>query len=189
MSDNTRLANGLRCAVTLSNFFPSMAILDASSIFGGNPYGRKGILARATLTGGAPRSEIEGVRFADFAADGGSAVARGDGRRQTLEYSLGQVLDEMPVVPISSYSAASFFAPRVSPSGQYAAFFERRTTSALTVKIFDKSGRFVVASPPFPDWWGIAWTPGKELWCAATEGGGVQAVVYSLDFNGRRRMM
>src|SRR6185436_6111778 len=55
-----------------------LAILNASTVTGGNPYIRKGTLARASLTGGAPRSELDGVRFADFGSDNAMAVVRDD---------------------------------------------------------------------------------------------------------------
>src|SRR5262249_50440806 len=135
------------------------------------------------------RSELEGVRFADIAADGAAAVVRADERRQTIEYPAGKVLDELRVVATANYGASAVFNPRISPSGGYLAFFERRGGGELTVRIVERSGKTVAQSPPFPDWWGIAWTPGGELWYAATEVGGVQTSVYGLDFHGRRRVI
>ena len=157
-----------------------LAILSGSTVPSGNSYYRKGTLARASLTGGAPRLELEGVRFADFGADGAMAVIRDDERRLTLEYPVGQVLVE---------GRSGLVVPRVSPSGEYVAVFDARTTGALTVKIFNRSGKLVVSSPPFSDWWGLAWTPANELWFAATETGGVQTAVFGLDLKGRQRVV
>ncbi len=155
-----------------------LAILSGSTVPSGNSYNRKGTLARASLTGGTPRMELEGVHFADFGADGAMAVIRDDERRLTLEYPVGHVLAE---------GRTGLIGPRVSPSGEHVAVFDTRTTGALTVKIFDRSGKLVVTSPPFSDWWGLAWTPANELWFAAEETGGVQTAVFGLDLKGRQR--
>ena len=157
-----------------------LAILSGSTNLSGGSYLRKGTLARASLTGGAPRLELEGVRFADFGADDAMVVIRDDERRLTLEYPVGQVLAE---------GRNGLVGPRVSPSGEYVAVFDLRTTAAFTVKIFDRSGKLVVSSPPFADWWGLAWTPANELWFAAMETGGVQTAVFGLDLNGRQRVV
>jgi hypothetical protein len=69
------------------------------------------------------------------------------------------------------------------------AVFDARTSGALTVKIFERSGKLVVSSPPFSDWWGLAWTPANELWFAATEAGAVQTAVFGLDLHGRERVV
>jgi hypothetical protein len=156
-----------------------LAILNASTVTGGSPYHRRGTLARASLTGGSPRLEVEGVRFADFGADRAMAVVREEADKLTMEYPVGHVLAEGP---------AGFYAPRVSPSGEYVAFFESLTVNGvLAVKIFDRSGKFVTQSREFGDWWGLAWTPANELWFAATEVGGQQTVVFGLDLHGRHR--
>jgi hypothetical protein len=158
-----------------------LAILSASTVTGGSPYRRRGTLARASLTGGAPRLELEGVSFADFGSDGAMAVVRDDANKLTMEYPISQVLVEGP---------AGLYAPRVSPSGEYVAFFDGRTTAGvLAVKVFDRSGKFVTQSKQFGDWWGLAWTPVNELWFAATEFGGQQTVVFSLDLQGRQRVV
>jgi hypothetical protein len=47
----------------------------------------------------------------------------------------------------------------------------------------------VAESRGFSDWWGLAWTPTDEVWFAATETGGVQTSVYSLDRKGRERVV
>ncbi len=157
-----------------------LAILSGSTVPSGNSYYRKGTLARASLTGGAPRLELEGVRFADFGADGAMAVIRDDERRLTLEYPVGQVLAE---------GRGGLIGPRVSPSGEYVAVFDTRTANALTVKIFNRSGKLVISSQPFLDWWGLAWTPANELWFAVQETGGVETAVRGLDLNGRERVV
>ena len=166
-----------------------LAVLTGSTVSRGSPYNRKGTLARASLTGGAPRSELEGVTFADFGAGGQMVVVRDDGHKRTIEFPGGHLLAEMPIVNGQAWAYQSgFVAPRVSPSGDHAAFFDGRSGSMI-VKIFDRSGKLVVSSVPYPDWWGLAWTPGNELWFAATQAGGVQTSVFSLDLKGRHRVV
>jgi DNA-binding beta-propeller fold protein YncE len=167
-----------------------LAILSGSTVTGGNPYIRKGTLARASMTGGATRSELDGVRFADFGSDGAMAVVRDDEQRRTIEYPVGQVLIEVPVIHGRSWANESgMVAPRVSPTGAYVAVFDTRSVGAYTVKVFDRSGKPVVTSPPFVDWWDLAWAPGNELWYSAAEAGGRQTTIFGLDLSGRRRVV
>ena len=146
-------------------------------------------MARASLTGGAPRSELDGVNFADFGSDGAMAVVREDDRRRTVEYPVGQVLLEVPLVPGRPSTQSGIVVPRVSASGDAVAFFDTRIPSAIKVRVFDKSGASVAESRGFADWWGLAWTPTNEVWFSAAETGGVQTSVYSLDRHGRERVV
>ena len=167
-----------------------LAILRDSTLPEGNPYVRSGTLARASLTGGAPRSEMERVLFADFGANTTMAVVQGDERRQTVQYPAGQVLAEALLLEASSSSfSAKLQCPRVSPSGDYVAFFDSRAPNADKVKIFDRSGKFVTESRAFSDWWGLAWSPTNEVWYAAAENSGRQTTVFSLDLLGRQRVV
>jgi hypothetical protein len=167
-----------------------LAILDGSTVSHGSPYMRTGTLARASLTGGAPRPELEPVLFADFGKDNSMAVIRDDERRRTFEYPVGQVLAEMPLVNGRSWSSQSgLVVPRVSPSGDHVAFFDTRNAGANTVKVFNRSGKLVVESPPFSDWWALAWRSSNELWYSAAESGGRQTTIFGLDLKGRRRVV
>ena len=167
-----------------------LAILNGSTVTGGNAYWRIGTLAKTSLTGGVPRAELEGVRFADFGPNNTMAVIRDDARRQTMEYPVGQVLAEVPIVKSQSWTGRSdYAAPRVSPSGDYVAFFDIHVRSAYRVKIFDRSGKFVTESQPFSDWWALAWTPSNEVWFAAAETSGAQTTVFSLGLGGHQRVV
>jgi hypothetical protein len=167
-----------------------LAILNGSTVTGGNSYWRIGTLAKASLTGGAQRPELEGVRFADFGPNNTMAVVRDDVRRQTMEYPVGQVLAEVPLVKSRSWTGKSdYAAPRVSPSGDYVAFFDIHVGSAFKVKIFDRSGKFVAESQPFSDWWALAWTTSNEVWFAAAEASGTQTTIFSLDLSGHQRAL
>jgi hypothetical protein len=166
-----------------------LAILSGSSIIGGNPYFRIGTLARASLTGGAPRAELEGVLFADVGARGDMAVVRSDDVRQTMEFPVGQVLAEVSAVRSRGRTPARFATPRVSPSGNHVAFFDLEVDGAIRVKIFDRTGTFVAQSRPFADWWALAWTPEDEVWFAAAENAGWQTSIFSLGVSGQERVV
>ncbi len=167
-----------------------LALLAGSAITGGNDYQRIGTLVKASLTGGAPRAELEGVRFADFGPNNTMAVVREDQRRQTVEFPVGQVLAEVPLVTSQvALGRTAFATPRVSPNGEYVAFFDLRVSSAsaLKVRIFNRAGKQVAESPPFSDWWSLAWTPSNEVWYAAAEVSGSQTAIFGLDVTGRSR--
>ena len=162
-----------------------LAVLSGSAITGGNSYWRSGTLMKGSMTGGSSRAEVEGVRFADFGSDGAIAVVRDVGVRSTVEYPVGHVLAEGRSI---GYRGA-FAGPRVSPSGEYVAFFDIHVPAAFTVKVFNKSGKLVTESRPFDDWWALAWTPKNEVWFAATETSGSQASIFSLDLSGKERVV
>jgi Tol biopolymer transport system component len=164
-----------------------LAILSGSKITGGSAYMRIGTLARASLTGGAQRAELEGVRFADLGPNNTLAVVRDEAGRRTMEYPVGHILAEEPI--LKSRGATAFVTPRVSPSGDHVAFFDSHDASAFKVKVFDRSGKFVTESRPFVDWWSLAWTPSNEVWFAAAEASGNQTAIFSLDLSGRQRMV
>ncbi len=160
-----------------------LAILDSSTIPYGNPYVRTGTLSRASLTGGAPKPELEDVAFADFAPDGAMAVIRLQSARFILEYPIGQQIDEQP----------GMYTPRVSPTGSHVAVFssttgpDRQGPDRISVKIFTRGGGLIAESTPFADWWSLAWTPGGEVWFAAAELAGRQTSLFSLDLEGHQR--
>ncbi len=164
-----------------------LAILDASVLTYGNPYRRTGTLARASLTGGAPKLELEDVLFADFAPDETMAVVRAQATRFALEYPIGHVLTE----------AGALFTPRISPTGAYVAVFgsdvsQTRPGSSgngLTVMVFERSGKLVAESQRLDDWWSLAWTPTSEVWFAAAEVAGQQTALFGLDLAGNQRRL
>jgi serine/threonine protein kinase/Tol biopolymer transport system component len=164
-----------------------LVILNGSRISGGSAYIRIGTLAKASLTGGAQRAELEGVRFADLGPDNSLAVVREEGGRRTMEYPVGHVLQEEQI--LNSRGATDFVTPRISPSGNHVAFFDNREASGFRVKVFDRSGKLVTESRPFADWWSLAWTPSNEIWFAAAEASGSQTAIFSLDLSGHQRMV
>ncbi|HVQ42526.1 MAG TPA: serine/threonine-protein kinase, partial [Vicinamibacterales bacterium] len=106
----------------------ALAILMDGTVPGGNPYGRRGTIARASLTGGAPRPELDRVTFADFGPDQSLAVIRDVRQKrasETVEWPQGTPLKEPET---SADFVSSFPTPRVSPSGAHIAFFVCRGT-------------------------------------------------------------
>lgn len=88
----------------------------------------RGVLAEASLAGGAPRELLEDVYFADWSPDGKSlAVVRYAGGKNLLEFPAGKVLYESyPLYPRIS----------VSPSGDRVAFVYR-----LNLYVTEPGGR------------------------------------------------
>src|SRR5262249_44295840 len=74
------------------------------------------MLARAAMTGGAPRELLEGAQDAEWSADGKNfAVVRKAGGKSRLEFPMGQTVFE---------TAGSLETPRFSPKGDVLACLE-----------------------------------------------------------------
>ena len=158
----------------------ALAILVDSTILG-SPYGRRGTIARTSLTGGAARKELDRVGFAEFAPDGTLAVTRRFQHRQVLEWPQGTVFVDAPgAVP----------SPRIAPSGQQIAYFHC-DSAGCTVRISDKTKKILAESRPYSDWWGLAWAPGgNEVWYSVVaDTSGVRCSVYAMDLAGKERLL
>ena len=166
----------------------ALAILMDSILPTGNPYHRQGTIARASLTGGAPRKELDQVSFADFAPDGSLAVVRWDGlagSKARLEWPQGHAIVEQEK-PTTDTPLPN---PRVSPSGSHVAYFTCDPVSCV-VTIATNTGSIVAQSQRFFDWWGLAWAPsGQEVWFAVAESSGQQCTVLAIDLAGRQRLI
>jgi len=141
-----------------------------------------GTLARMSLSGGAPREVLEGVRQADWSPDGSQlAILREVGGRDRLEYPIGRVLCEA-----SGYMTDV----RVSPRGDRIAFFEhpRKWDDRGSVNVVDLAGKKTVLSEGYWSARGLAWSPdGKEIFFSASQSGG-SYVIYAVTPTGRRRI-
>ena len=134
-----------------------LAILLNSKVMG--PFTVSGTLARAPVTGGAPREVSEGVEWADWSPDGSKlAVVRNEGGLDRLEYPIGNLL----------YETAGWIAnPRVSPDGERVAFLDHpiRDDDFGTVALVDHAGIKKTLTIIFPSVQGLAWSPnGSEIW-------------------------
>ncbi len=140
-----------------------------------------GTLARVPLAGGAPREVLEDVEDADWSPDGKDLiVARYAGQHSRIEFPIGKVLYE---------SAAHYKHVRLSPKGDRIAFFERPIglASGWTLVVVDLTGR----KTRYSDWftfWGLAWSPGGEIWFTASQQG-TQAALYAVTPGGRERLV
>jgi serine/threonine protein kinase/Tol biopolymer transport system component len=139
-------------------------------------------LAQAPLLGGAPRSVLEDVTFADWSPTGsGLALVRVVGSRQRLEFPAGKVLYE-------TEGAIGF--PRVSPSGDRIAFLDWpvKQDDRGTVVIVNLNGAKQTISKTWEAVSGLAWTPdGREVWYTAAEAGTRYSLMASA--NGRERQI
>lgn len=125
-----------------------------------------GTLARAPLSGSAPRPVIEDVQDADWSPDGTSiAASRYVDQRFRLEFPIGKVLYE-------TTGWVSF--PRVSPQGDAVAFLDHPIfgDDRGSVAVIDRSGKKRILSPEYASTQALAWSPkGDELWFSAATTG------------------
>jgi serine/threonine protein kinase len=147
-----------------------------------NAYSLVGVLARAPLTGGAPRPILSDVQDADWGPDNQVAVARFEGGRYQLEYPIGRVL----------YKTTGYISDvRVSPRGDLVAFADHPALgdNAGTVAVVDSSGQRRTLSPPQSGILGLAWEPsGKEVWFSGTNVG-IRAELKATDLSGHTRVV
>ena len=147
-----------------------------------DPFIRTGTLARVSVAGGAaPREVLENVEWADWGPDGELAIIRELQGKTRLEYPIGKTL----------YETSGFLThPRVSPKGDAIAFLEHpaRTDDAGNVALIDRAGAKKSLAPGFATVWGLAWSPGGEIWFTGTKAGGNRAF-YAVTRAGRLRLI
>ncbi len=160
-----------------------LAVLTDSQVLLGNAYYRTGTLAKASLTGGASRPELENVQFADFGPNDAMAVARIENGRSAVEFPVGSpVTEKTDVSTTSKYST-----PRVSRSGDHLAFFDTTNVTGVFVTILDGAKKPIAKSRIYRDWWGVAWKSPNEVWFAAAEAAGREVAIFGLDTVGKER--
>ena len=142
-----------------------------------------GTLARVPLTGGAPRSLLERVLWADWSPDGANlAVVRELAGRIQLEYPIGKVLCQ---------ADGWISHVRVSPDGKYVGFLDHPLLGddAGYVAVVDSSGKKQHLGEKWGSVQGLAWTPdGKEIWSTgATVGFG--RYLNAADLSGHTRLV
>ncbi|MBI3664907.1 MAG: serine/threonine-protein kinase [Acidobacteria bacterium] len=148
-----------------------------------SPLVSTGMLARASLAGGAPREVLEDVEQADWAPDESNlAVAREVGGRNRLEFPIGKVL----------YLASGWIShPRVSPQGDLVAFIDHPVVGddGGDVAVVDLAGKKKTLSSGWISNMGLAWSPkGDEVWFTATRVGGARAL-YAVSLGGKERVV
>jgi len=111
-----------------------------------------GTLARVPLSGGAPRELLENVQDADWSPDGKElAVIHQAGNRVRLEYPIGTVIQE---------ATGWLSHPRISPDGQFVAFFDHpeRGDNAGRLVILDTRRHSRVVGPQLGGNSGLGWS-------------------------------
>jgi Tol biopolymer transport system component/predicted Ser/Thr protein kinase len=158
-----------------------MAVLLNSRAIGA--YVSMGTLARAPLSGGAPREILEHVQWADWAPDSsGLAVVRDLGGRNRLEFPIGKPL----------YQTGGWIShPRFSPRGDLIAFADHplQADDTGSLAIVDMAGNKKLLSSQFFTIQGIAWSPdGKEIWFTASKSGS-DRTLYATSLDGKQRIV
>ena len=142
-----------------------------------------GTLARAALTGGAPRDVAEGIQEVDWASDGSSMlVVRDAGGKSRIEFPMGKVLYE---------TAGHVSYARLSPKGDRIAFLDHAfpLDDAGTVAVIDLAGKKTKLTGQWASEHGLAWAPdGGEVWFTATEAGANRSL-YAVTLSGRLRVV
>jgi Tol biopolymer transport system component len=142
-----------------------------------------GTLARAPLSGGAPREILEQVQWADWAPDGNTlAVVRDLGGRNRLEFPIGKPL----------YQTGGWIGhPRVSPKGDYIAFADHplQGDDSGSLAVVDMAGNKRLLSGQWFTIQGLAWSPdGKEVWFTASKSG-TDRTLYATTLEGKQRIV
>jgi serine/threonine protein kinase len=145
-------------------------------------YARVGTLARAPLTGAAPRPLLSDVQDADWGPDNQIAVAHFVDQRYRLEYPIGHPL----------YETSGYFSDvRVSPKGDLVAFADHPVLgdNGGTICVVDSANHRRTLSGPQVSITGLAWTPsGKEIWFSGTDVG-ISDQLNAVDLSGHERIV
>jgi eukaryotic-like serine/threonine-protein kinase len=167
-------------AVSISSSGEMLVILDRKNI---RSWSGVGTLARASMTGGAPRPVLENVGDADWAPDGTNfAVVRFVNQRYRLEYPVGKVLYE---------TAGWISSPRISPDGKFVAFLDHPSIGddRGQVAVVDSSGQKRTLTQTWSSENGVAWSPGGgEIWFSASDTG-INSALYALTLSGKLRLV
>ena len=142
-----------------------------------------GTLARAPLSGGAPREVLEQVQWADWSPDGTQfLVVRDMGGMNRLEYPIGKTL----------YETGGWIShPRVSPKGDLIAFCDHpiQSDDSGSLAVVDLDGHKRVLSGQWFTIQGVAWAPGgKEVWFTASKSG-TDRTLYAVSLDGKQRIV
>jgi len=142
-----------------------------------------GTLARAPVSGGAPREIADDVFDADWAPDGQNlAIIRGSAAVQWIEYPIGKKIYE---------GSGSMLTLAFSSKGDKIAFLDNpfAQDSGGYVSIIDTNGRNKVTSQRWSNLQGLAWSPdGTEAWFTAGNRGNITQL-YAMDLKGRVRLV
>ena len=159
-----------------------MAITRTPESYGARAYYR-GMLAQASLGGGAARDLLGDVMAADWDSSGTQiAVVRIPARRGRIEFPVGKILFE---------SEGFISHVRISPKGDFIAFLDhpRWSDDRGTVVVVDMHAKKRALTRVWETANGLAWSPrGEEIWFTATQSGSGTSL-YAVDLAGRQRVI
>jgi eukaryotic-like serine/threonine-protein kinase len=138
-------------------------------------------LGIAPLAGGAPRELLDNVAEADWGPDGTLAVVHTVNNRDRIEFPTGRVL----------YETTSWITGvRISPKGDRIAFLEHPVwpDDRGWVAAVDLSGHEQKLTQEYESLVGLAWSPGGDLWFAATQGNEYRSL-RAVDLGGHERVV
>jgi Tol biopolymer transport system component len=170
-------------SANLLGISPSGEMAIALDCLSNHPGICRGTLARAALTGGAPRSIEEGIQDADWSADSSEMlIARDVGGKARIEYPRGKVLYE---------TSGHVSYAHLSPKGDFIAFLDHPfpLDDAGTVAVIDLAGKKKTLTGNWASEHGLAWAPsGDEIWFTATEAGANRSL-YAVTLSGQLRVV
>ena len=170
-------------SANLLGISPSGEMAIAIDCLSNHPGICRGTLARAALTGGAPRSVEKGIQDADWSPDGSEMlIARDVGGKARIEYPRGKVLYE---------TSGHVSYARLSPKGDFIAFLDHQfpLDDAGKVAVIDLAGKKKTLTGNWASEHGLAWTPsGDEIWFTATEAGANRSL-YAVTLSGGLRVV
>ena len=141
-----------------------------------------GLLARAPLSGGAPREMLKDVLLADWAPDGSDlAIVRIVSGRKRVEFPIGKVIHE------TSDRVGSM---RVSPAGDQICLAERAEGmgSKWKILVVDRQGKPRVISQGLTgEDLSLAWASPREIWYEM--GTNASNVLQAVALDGRTRLL
>ena len=142
-----------------------------------------GTLAQVPIAGGAPRSILDDVEFADWSPDGRLAVVRTIGGRCRLEFPIGNVI----------YDTVGWIShPRFNPAGDAIAvldhpFLNDDRGSVILVTLAGASFRTLTKESQSIE--GLAWTPDGSEIVFASEEGNTARTARAVTLRGRERLI
>ncbi|MEX0881199.1 MAG: protein kinase [Thermoanaerobaculia bacterium] len=141
-----------------------------------------GTLARAPLSGGAPKELLPEVTYADWAPGGSElAVVQRASGKERLEFPVGKVLYE---------TAGWIQGPRFSPDGSRIAFIDHPASGDDgAIAVVDRSGKKTELARGFATVQGLAWAAGgREIWFTAARQG-IEREIFAVTLSGKLRLV
>ncbi len=120
-------------------------------------------LALVPLAGGAPRELLDNIAEAEWSSDGKLAVVHSVNNHDRIEFPIGHALYE---------TSGWITSLRISPKDGAIAFIEHPVwpDDRGWVAVVDSGGQKRKLSDEYESVDGLAWSPGGEIWFAATKG-------------------